>query len=122
MTFSGGQIDRSLTYNRINQAMITIGQADATDKSMPLQGRPVSSPLVDIGNGKAEVMEQAGSILPDGSDNSTAGGNLGEAAMEIIMQPHIVQSAGGGGGSNDRGGRDDDKEKVKNNRPYKRRR
>lgn len=122
MTFAGGQIDRSLTYNRINQAMITIGQADATDNSIPSQGRPVSSPLVDIGDGKAEVMEQAVSTLPDGSDNSTASGNLGEAAMEIIMQPHVVQSAGGGGGSNDRGWRDDDKEKERNNRPHKRRR
>ena len=122
MTFSGGQIDRSLTYNRINQAMITIREADATDNSMPSQGRPVSSPFVGIGDGKAEVMEQAGSALPDGSDNSTASGNLGEAAMEIIMQPHAVQSAGGGGESNDRGWRDDDKEKEKNSRPYKRRR
>lgn len=122
MTFSGGQIDRSLNYNRISQAMETIGQADTTDKSMSLHGQSVSSPLVDIGNGKAEATEQAVNTLPDGSNNSTACGNLGEAAMEIIMQPHAVQSAGGGGGSNDRGWRDDDKEKEKNNRPYKRRR
>lgn len=122
MTFSGGQIDRSLTYNRINQAMAAIGQANATDNLIPSQGRPVSSPLVDIGEGKAEVTEQAGSTLLDSSDNSTASGNLGEAAVEIIIQPHVVQSAGGGGGSNDRGWRDDDKEKEKNNRPYKRRR
>lgn len=122
MTFSGGQIDRSLTYNRISQAMDAIGQADATDNSMPSQGRPVFSPFVGIGDGKAEFMEQAGSTLPDGSDNSTSSGNLGEAAMEIIMQPHVVQSSGGGGGSNDRGWRDDDKEKEKNNRLYKRRR
>ena len=122
MTFAGGQIDRSLTYCRISQAMEAIGQADTTDNSMPLHGQSVSSPIVDIGNGKAEATEQAVNTLPDGSDNSTAGGNLGEAAMEIIMQPHAVQSAGGGGGNNDRGWRDDDKEKEKNNRPYKRRR
>ena len=122
MTFAGGQIDRSLTYNRINQAMTSIGQADDTDNLMPSQGRTVSSPLVDIGEGKAEVTEQVGSTLPGGSDNSTASGNLGEAAVEIIMQPHVVQSSGGGGGSNDRGWRDDDKEKERNNRPYKRRR
>lgn len=122
MTFSGRQIDRSLTYNRINQAMAAIGQANATDNLIPSQGRPVSSPFVDIGEGKAEVTEQAGSTLLDSSDNSTASGNLGEAAVEIIIQPHVVQSAGGGGGSNDRGWRDDDKEKEKNNRQYKRRR
>ena len=121
MTFAGGQIDRSLTYNRINQAMAAIGRADATDNLMPSQGRTVSFPTVDIGDGKVEATEQAGSTLPDGSDNSTASGNLGEAAVEIIMQPHVVQSAGGGGGSNDRGWRDDDKEKERNNRPRKRR-
>ena len=48
MTFSGGQIDRSLTYNRINHAMITIREADATDNSMPSQGRPVSSPFIKL--------------------------------------------------------------------------
>lgn len=122
MTFSGRQIDRSLTYNRINQAMAAIGQANATDNLIPSQRRPVSSPFVDIGEGKAEVTEQAGSTLLDSSDNSTASGNLGEAAVEIIIQPHVVQSAGGGGGRNDRGWRDDDKEKEKNNRQYKRRR
>ena len=122
MTFAGGQIDRNLTYNRISQAMEAIGQADTTDNILPAQGRPVSFPFVDISNGKAEDMEQTESILPDSSDNSTVGGNLGEAAMEIIIQPHAVQSAGGGGGSNDRGWRDDNKEKERNNRQYKRRR
>lgn len=122
MTFSGGQIDRSLTYNRISQAMAAIGQTDTTDNLMPSHGRTVSSPTVDIGDGKAEATEQAVNTLPDGSANSTASGNLGEAAVEILMQPHAVQSVGGGGGNNDRGWRDDDKEKEKNNRPYKRRR
>ena len=122
MTFSGGQIDRSLTYNRINQAMAAIRQADTTDDLKPSQGRPVFSPLVDIDNTNSEATEQAVYTLPGESDNSTVGGNLGEAAVEIIMQPHAVQSAGGGGGNNDRGWRDDDKEKERNNRPYKRRR
>ena len=59
---------------------------------------------------------------PDpGEKSATIGGNISEAAVEIIMQPHIIQSAGGGGGGNDRGWRDDDKEK-KNNKPYSRRR
>lgn len=131
MTFSGGQIDRSLTYNRINQAMAAVGQTDAADASMhmhgqtaaPFDSQSVSSPLVGIGGNGAEATAQAENTLPDGTDNSSIGGNIGEAAVEIIMQPHAVQSAGGGGGGNDRGWRDDDKEKKKNNnKPYSRRR
>ena len=130
MTFSGGQIDRSLTYNRINQAMAAVSQTDAADASMhihgqtaaPFDGQSVSSPLVGIDGNEAEATAQAENTLPDSTDNSSIGGNIGEAAAEVIMQPHIVQSAGGGGGGNDRGWRDDDKEKKKNNKPYSRRR
>lgn len=128
MTFSGGQIDRSLTYNHINQAMVAIGQTDIADASMhrqsisPLNGQTVSSPFVGIDGNETEATAQTEISLPDSTDNSTIGGSIGEAAVEIIMQPHNVQSAGGGGGGNDRGWRDDDKEKEKNNRPYKRRR
>lgn len=128
MTFSGGQIDRSLTYNRINQAMAAIGQTDTADASMhrqsiaSLNGQTVPSPLVGIDGNGAEASAQAENSLPDSTDNSTIGGSIGEAAVEIIMQPHNVQSAGGGGGGNDRGWRDDNKEKEKNNKPYKRRR
>lgn len=39
MTFSGGQIDRSLTYNRINQAMEAVSQTDAADASMHRHGQ-----------------------------------------------------------------------------------
>lgn len=128
MTFSGGQIDRSLTYNHINQAMVAIGQTDIADASMhrqsisPLNGQTVSSPFVGIDGNETEATAQTEISLPDSTDNSTIGGSIGEAAVEIIMQPHNVQSAGGGGGGNDHGWRDDDKEKEKNNRPYKRRR
>ena len=95
MTFSGGQIDRSLTYNRINQAMAAIGQADAADVSMhmhgqtaaPFDGQSVSSPLVGIDGNEAGATAQAENTLPDGADSSTIGSNIGEAAVEIIMQP-----------------------------------
>lgn len=128
MTFSGGQIDRSLTYNHINQAMAAIGQTDTADASIhrqsiaSLNGQTVPSPLVGIDGNGAETTAQAENSLPDSTDNSTIGGNIGEAAVEIIMQPHTVQSTGGGGGNNDRGWRDDDKEKKKNSKPYSRRR
>lgn len=128
MTFSGGQIDRSLTYNHINQAMAAIGQTDTADASIhrqsiaSLNGQTVPSPLVGIDGNGAETTAQAENSLPDSTDNFTIGGNIGEAAVEIIMQPHTVQSTGGGGGNNDRGWRDDDKEKKKNSKPYSRRR
>ena len=96
--------------------MAVISQTDGIDAHIPLHGRSVSFPIVDVDNTNSEATEQTVNTLSDGSDNSS------EAAVEIIMQPHEVQPAGGGGESNDRGWRDDDKEKEKNNRPYKRRR
>ena len=92
------------------------------ETAAPLDGQSVSSPLVGIDGNGAEATAQTENTLPDGTDSSTIGGNIGEAAVEIIMQPHAVQSAGGGGGGNDRGWRDDDKEKKNNNKPYSRRR
>ena len=55
-----------------------------------------------------------------GSTNSSA---VGEALIELVLQPHQVQTGGGGGDSDNRGWRDDDRDKDNNkNRTYKRRR
>ena len=38
--------------------------------------------------------------------------NLADAAMEIVLQPHVAPTSGGGGGSNDdRGWNDEGKDK-----------
>ena len=48
---------------------------------------------------------------------------VGEALIELMLQPHQVETGSGGGGSDNRGWRDDDKDKDNNkNRTYKRRR
>ena len=127
ITFSGGQIDRSLTYSRISRTMGVLEQAGVADTSMQVKpsdslDRPsVFSPHIGNDNSGTDAAGAAENKLQDSTDGSSIIGNIGEAAVEIIMQPHVVQSAGGGG-SSDLGWRDDDKEKEKNDRPYKRRR
>ena len=127
ITFSGGQIDRSLTYSRISQAMGVTEQTAAADTSMHVQSsdsldRPsVSFSHTGKDNSGTDATGAAENKLQDSTDGLSITGNIGEAAVEIIMQPHDVQTIGGGG-SSDLGWRDDDKEKEKNDRPYKRRR
>ena len=127
INFSGGQIDRSLTYSRISQAMGVPEQVSIADTSMHVQpsdslDRPsVLSPYTGNDNSGTDATTPAENKLQDSTDGSSIIGNIGEAAVEIIMQPHVVQSVGGGG-SSDLGWRDDDKEKEKNDRPYRRRR
>ena len=127
ITFSGGRIDRSLTYSRISWAMGVTEQTAVADTSMHVQtsdslNRPsVSFPHTGNDNSGTDATGAAENKLQDSTDGSSIIGNIGEAAVEIIMQPHDVQTIGGGG-SSDLGWRDDDKEKEKNDRPYRRRR
>lgn len=128
ITFSGGQIDRSLTYSCISRAMGVLEQAGVADSSMQVQpsdslDRPsVLSPYTGNDNSGTDATSAAENKLQDSTGGTSIIGNIGEAAVEIIMQPHVVQSSGGGGESSDLGWRDDDKEKEKKNKPYRRRR
>ena len=71
-------------------------------------------------NDNTECMESSSiENVSSGSTNSPA---VGEALIELMLQPHQVQTGGGGGDSDNRGWRDDDRDKDNNNRTYKRRR
>ena len=62
-------------------------------------------------------------LAENGSTDSTSSSAVGEAMIELLLQPHQAETGGGGGGSDNRGWRDDDKDKDNNNnRTYKRRR
>ena len=57
------------------------------------------------------------------SSGSTNSSVVGEVLIELMLQPHQVQTGCGGGDSDNRGWRDDDRDKDNNkNRTYKRRR
>jgi hypothetical protein len=72
-------------------------------------------------NDNTECMES--SSVENESSGSTNSSAVGEALIELMLQPHQVQTGGGGGGSDNRGWRDDDRDKDNNkNRTYKRRR
>ena len=63
------------------------------------------------------------STIENESSGSTNSSAVGEALIELVFQPHQVQTGGGGGDSDNRGWRDDDRNKDNNkNRTYKRRR
>lgn len=134
VSFAGYQIDRSMTYTKLCQAMGIVQTNDngkitpsILDNQMTHQsfsfGEQHSDTMekvgVQQGTTTAEFIGDTGSVDAMGSDTSTGSG-IGAMITELVMQPHIVPTSGGGGGSDDRGWNDDDKEKKKN--PYKRRR
>ena len=72
-------------------------------------------------NDNTECMESCS--IENESSGSTNSSAVGEALIELMLQPHQVETGSGGGGSDNRGWRDDDKDKDNNkNRTYRRRR
>lgn len=130
ISFGGYRIDRSMTYRSLDRRL-------NTERGLVFADSPaVSASLsdwirqrTDDTDGKIHRQgptneSTSGLIGTDGSSDSgfSPASNIGEAVVELVMQPHIAPASGGGGGGNDndRGWRDDDKEKE--HVPYKRRR
>lgn len=130
ISFGGYRIDRSMTYRSLDRRL-------NTERGLVFADSPaVSASLsdwirqrTDDTDGKIHrqgpTNESANGLVgTDGSSDSgfSPASNIGEAVVELVMQPHIAPASGGGGGGNDndRGWRDDDKEKE--HVPYKRRR
>lgn len=133
ISFAGYQIDRSMTYAKLCQNLgIVPNVADnITDISVSDEQQDFSfggQHSYDVPEESTEQRETEATESLSGrtgtdtaGGNASAGGGIGAAITELIVQPHIAPtSGGGGGGSNDRGWRDEDKEKKKN--PYRRRR
>lgn len=136
ISFAGYQIDRSMTYAKLCQSMGMVPDvagkvADISESDDRTRQRDFSfggqhsaytpgEPTEQKGTEAAETL--SGSTGTDtAGDNVSAGGGIGAAITELVIQPHIAPTSGGGGsGSDERGWRDEDKEKTKN--PYRRRR
>lgn len=130
ISFGGYRIDRSMTYRSLDRRL-------NTERGLVFADSPaVSASLSDwirqrTDDTDGKIHRQGptnestnGLVGTDGSSDSgfSPASNIGEAVVELVMQPHIAPTSGGGGGGNDndRGWRDDDKEKE--HIPYKRRR
>lgn len=126
ISFAGYQIDRTMTYGELCRSLGMVNSRTenatmAAEDSLTIQqdfsfGSEQSGNIQSDSVGATDgvnVTEQSGS-------NASAGGGIGAAMVELVLQPHVVQTSnGGGGGGKDRD--DEDKEKNKKN-PYRRRR
>lgn len=133
ISFAGYQIDRSMTYAKLCRSMGVVPDVAGKATGIPVSGdreRDFSFGGQHPGYTPGEPTEQretgAAETLggPTATDttggNVSAGGGIGAAITELVVQPHVAPASGGGGGGNERGWNDEDKEKKKN--PYKRRR
>lgn len=136
ISFAGYQIDRSMTYAKLCQSLGMV--PDVASKAADISESDDRTRQQDFSFGgqhsdytPGEPAEQRGAEAAEtlsgstGTDtaggNVSAGGGIGAAMAELVIQPHIAPTSGGGGGSSDeRSWRDGDKEKTKN--PYRRRR
>lgn len=133
ISFGGYRIDRSMTYTKLCRSMgmrpdiADTPAAFVSDSRTEQPGFSFGGQHSDTLQGEDGCRETAAETLngitateTTGSGASAAGGGIGEAMVELVMQPHVVQT-GGGGGSDNRGWNDEDKEKNRKN-PYRRRR
>lgn len=136
ISFAGYQIDRSMTYAKLRQSMGMVPDVAGRAAGIPASDDRTQQRDFSFGGQHSdytpgEPAEQRGTEAAEtlsgstGTDtaggNVSAGGGIGAAITELVIQPHIAPtSSGGGGGSDERGWRDEDKEKNKN--PYRRRR
>ena len=133
ISFAGYQIDRSMTYAKLCQSLgmvpdvagraTGISESDGRTQQRDFSFGGQHSDYTPTEQRETEAAETLSG--PTGTDtaggNVSAGGGIGAAIAELVIQPHIAPtSGGGGGGSDERGWRDDDKEKNKN--PHRRRR
>ena len=127
VSFAGGKIDRNMTYGKLDAALRASairavgntspsGQFRIDESSQPSGIVPSSNTGInDSPNAASAIANASISSTSDGSGGLTGTAtleNLADAAMEIVLQPHVAPTSGGGGGSNDdRGWNDEDKDK-----------
>ena len=141
LTFAGSKIDRSLSFANIDRHMFRVMQFDDRQDEVPLAPERSEEPLqlhqeqekpFDINDafdfslvsgGTHQPSEDAMEQVTTPSDGSSSGSDIGEAIVDVLLQPNVAPVSSGGGGGASGGWRDDDDddEKKKNSyRPRKR--
>ena len=127
ITFAGYQIDRTMTYGGLCKSLGMVNSRTenatmAAEDSQTIQ-QDFSFDCEQSGHIQSDAIGMADgvSVTETAGGNASAGGGIGAAMVELVLQPHVVHTSSGGGGGGNKDRDDEDKEKNKKN-PYRRRR
>ena len=129
VTFAGSKIDRSLSFANIDRHMFQVVRFDdkqSDEESMQLhqeQEKPFDiNDAFDfslMSGGTRQPSEDAVEQVTTPSDGSSSGSGIGEAIVDVLLQPNVAPVPSGGGGGASGGWRDDDDDDEKNKHSYK---
>ena len=128
VTFAGSKIDRSLSFANIDRQMYNVIDVDDHQDDEPLQLRQEQEKPFDINDafdfslvsgGTHQPSEDAVEQVTTPYDGSSSGSGIGEAIVDVLLQPNVAPVSSGGGGGTSGGWRDDDDDDEKNKNSYK---
>ena len=128
VTFAGSRIDRSLSFANIDRRMMEITYVDDHQDDDTLRLHQEQEKSFDINDafdfslmsgGTRQPSEDAIEQLATPSDGSSSGSGIGEAIVDVLLQPNVAPVSSGGGGGASGGWRDDDDNDEKKKNSYK---
>ncbi len=133
VTFAGSKIDRSLSFAKIDKQMFNVIHVDDRQGDESLQFQPKKEKTFDISEAfdfsqvSSGTSQSGESGYSDQQTTGTEGGtssgsHIGEAIVEVLLQPNVAPTSGGGGSGASGGWRDDDDDDEKNKNKYRPRR
>ena len=130
VTFAGSKIDRSLSFAQIDRAMAYVVNDTTNRYRQPIPQESEQKVWRDA-NDFFDFSKTSGGtrqVADDGNieqqttgtegGRTSSGSSIGEAVVEVLLQPNVVPTTGGGGGGASGGWRDDDDDE-KNKKKYK---
>ena len=130
VTFAGSKIDRSLSFAQIDRAMAYVVNDTTNRYRQPIPQESEQKVWRDA-NDFFDFSKTSGGtrqVADDGNieqqttgtegGRTSSGSSIGEAVVEVLLQPNVVPTTGGGGGGASGGWRDDDDDE-KNKNKYK---
>jgi len=132
VTFAGSGIDRSLSFANIDRQMMEITYVDDHQDDDTLRLHQEQEKPFDINEAFDFSLISGGTHQPSmdaaeqqttPSDGSSSGSSIGEAIVDVLLQPNVAPVSSGGGSGTSGGWRDDDDDEKNKNRykPRKRR-
>jgi len=129
VTFAGSKIDRSLSFANIDRHMYQMVQFNDRQGDEPIRLQPKEDKPFDINEAFNFSQNSDGMRKPseDGtaeqqttpSDGASSGSGIGEAIVDVLLQPSVAPTPSGGGGGTSGGWRDDDDDEDKNKNHYR---